>query len=164
MLKELGGIYVTWSDNAGVSEWNLQYRPLNGEWITVVVTGQPEYEISGLVDGEDYEIRVQAVCGLDNLSEWSAILTATASNSGVEDFLTNSVTLYPNPADEVVNVQCKMNNVQSVEVIDVFGKVVNILNVTDNTTRINVSGLASGIYFVRVTTEVGIVTKSFVKR
>ena len=170
MLKELGGIYVTWSDNAGVSEWNLQYRPLNGEWITVVVTGQPEYEISGLVDGEDYEIRVQAVCGPDNLSEWSAILTATASNSGVEDFLTNSVTLYPNPANDVINVQCTMNDVQvkAIEVFDVYGKVVRTeetLRATSlQTVQINVSDFAAGMYFVRVTTEDGVVTKSFVKK
>jgi len=30
-------------------------------------------------------------------------------------------------------------------------------------TRIDVSGLAAGVYFVRVTTEEGVVTKAFVK-
>ena len=30
--------------------------------------------------------------------------------------------------------------------------------------RINVSGLANGMYFVRVTTDEGVVTKTFVKR
>ncbi|MBQ1780279.1 MAG: T9SS type A sorting domain-containing protein [Bacteroidales bacterium] len=40
----------------------------------------------------------------------------------------------------------------------------NTINVIDNTTHINVSGLANGMYFVRVTTEQGMVTKRFVKR
>jgi hypothetical protein len=31
-------------------------------------------------------------------------------------------------------------------------------------TRINVSGLAEGMYFVRVTTDKGTVTKTFVKK
>ena len=75
-----------------------------------------------------------------------------------------NIEVYPNPTKDYVNVQCTMNNVQSVEVIDVYGKVVNSLNVTDNQTRINVSGLAAGMYFVRVTTENGAVTKPFVKR
>ena len=166
-LKELGGIHVTWLDLAGVSEWNLQYRPLNGQWTTVVVTGQPEYHISGLVNGDVYEIRVQAVCGPDNLSEWSAILTATATNSGIEDFLTNSVTLYPNPANDVINVQWTMDNVQLVEVIDVYGKLINTVSTAaalQQPYRINVSGLASGVYFVRVTMGEGVVTKSFVKK
>ena len=59
-----------------------------------------------------------------------------------------------------------MNNVQclGVEVFDVFGKLINTVNVVDNPTRINVSGLANGMYFVRVTTEEGVVTKNFIKR
>ena len=59
-----------------------------------------------------------------------------------------------------------MNNVHclGVEVFDVFGKLISTETVTDNLTRINVAGLASGVYFVRVTTDRGVVTKSFVKR
>ena len=50
------------------------------------------------------------------------------------------------------------------EVYDVYGKLINTVNVIDNPTRINVSGLANGMYFVRVTTEMGAVTKTFVKK
>ncbi|MBO7628850.1 MAG: T9SS type A sorting domain-containing protein, partial [Bacteroidales bacterium] len=70
----------------------------------------------------------------------------------------------PNPAKDVVNVQCTMYNVQSVEVFDVFGKLITTTNDIDNPTRINVNGLADGMYFVRVTTEAGVVTKSFLKK
>ena len=164
-VKDEGGIHVCWTDNANVSQWNLQYRLLNnGEWTTVVVTGSPCYSINGLINDEDYEVRVQAVCAEDNLSEWSEILIATATNSGIDDHLLNSIALYPNPANDVINVQCTMCNVQEVEVIDVYGKVINTVNVTDNPTRINVSGLAAGMYFVRVTTDQGTVTKTFVKK
>ena len=45
-----------------------------------------------------------------------------------------------------------------------YGKVINTLNVMDSPTRINISNLASGMYFVRVTTEEGVVTKPFVKK
>lgn len=165
-LKEAGGIYVIWSDNAGVSEWNLQYRPMNGEWTTVVVTGEPSYSITGLVNGDMYEVRVQAVCGPDNLSEWSAILTATATNSGIEDFLANNVTLFPNPANDVIHVECSLNNLQveMLEVFDVYGKLIRTVGAGDTSRQINVSGLAAGLYFVRVTTDQGIATKSFVKQ
>ena len=165
-LKAEGSIILTWTDNAGVSEWNLQYRPLNGEWITVVVTGSPSYTITGLESGDVYEVHVQAVCGNGVVSEWSSILTATATNSGIEDHLSSRISLYPNPANDVVNIQCTTNNVQilGVEVIDVYGKVINTLNVIENPTRINVSGLATGMYFVRVTTDEGTVTKTFIKQ
>ena len=83
---------------------------------------------------------------------------------GIESLLLNSINLYPNPANDVVNVQCTMYNIQEVEVFDVYGKVINTVNVNDNPTRINISGLANGMYFVRVTTDKGAVTKPFVKR
>jgi len=55
-------------------------------------------------------------------------------------------------------------DVKSMEVYDVYGKLINKVNVVENPTRINVSNLANGIYFVRVTTEEGVVTKQFVKK
>ena len=57
-----------------------------------------------------------------------------------------------------------MYNVQEVEVFDVFGKLVTTTNVIDNPIQINVSSLANGMYFVRVTTDRGTVTKPFVKQ
>ena len=80
------------------------------------------------------------------------------------------VIVYPNPTKDVVNVECTMNNVQcsGIEVIDVYGKVVrNVVGANNDSplqTQINVSGLASGMYFVRVTTDKGMVTRPFVKR
>ena len=73
------------------------------------------------------------------------------------------------------NVQCSMYNVQGskvngqgvgIEIVDVYGKVVTtVVGVNnDSPTQINVSGLAAGMYFVRVTTDRGVVTKPFVKR
>ena len=74
------------------------------------------------------------------------------------------VEVYPNPTKDVVNVQCTMNNVQctGIEIVDVYGKIITTVNQPQ--TQINVSGLAAGMYFVRVTTDRGVVTKPFVKR
>ena len=78
------------------------------------------------------------------------------------------ILVYPNPTKDYINVQCTMNNVQcsGIEVIDIYGKVVRTVvgANNDSPTQINVSGLAAGMYFVRVTTEEGTVTKAFVKR
>ena len=55
----------------------------------------------------------------------------------------------------------------SVEVIDVYGKIVRTVGLPQcdsPTARINVSGLAPGMYFVRVATDKGAVTKAFVKK
>jgi hypothetical protein len=95
----------------------------------------------------------------------------SGDTTGIVNRMESSVTLYPNPAKEILNVQCTMNNVQikAIEVFDVYGNIVRTdvetrCTTSLQTTRINVSGLADGMYFVRVTTEEGMVTKTFVKK
>ena len=161
-------IVVNWDDNPNVGSWNLQYREQNVEDWAYATTLTNSYTINGLLPRTTYEIQVQADCGGDNESEWTASMFETTLGEGLQDHLTQSIILYPNPAKEVVNVQCTMNNgqfeVTGIEVFDVYGKLINTVDVVDNLTRINVSGLADGMYFVRVTTDQGAVTKAFVKR
>ncbi|MBR4647819.1 MAG: fibronectin type III domain-containing protein [Bacteroidales bacterium] len=154
---------VTWNNNASVSNWNIRYRQQNGQW-TSATSSTNQYSVTGLAAETIYEVQVQANCGDNNLSEWSELLTVTTLVDGINSYLLNSISLYPNPANDYINVQCSTFNVQSVEVIDAYGKVINTVNMIDNPARINVSGLANGIYFVRVTTDEGVATKTFVKK
>ena len=94
-------------------------------------------------------------------------------DTGVEDYnLTDDLTVYPNPASDIVNVQCTMKNgqleIESVEILDVCGRLVNTVvganNYSPLQTRINVGNLPAGVYFVRVATEKGMITKPFVKQ
>ena len=94
-------------------------------------------------------------------------------NNGLEDHpLANNMRVYPNPAKNFVNVEFTMNNeqmeVESVEVYDVYGKLMRTGVETNHyspvQTRINVSDFPSGVYFVRVSTEKGMITKPFVKQ
>ena len=163
-------ISIAWDANANVNSWNVQYRPAeNGQWTQVTVNTN-SYTITNLTGKTNYEIQVQANCGDDNLSDWSASITAQTTDVGIVNYLENSITLFPNPANDVVNVQCTMNNVQleGIDVIDVYGKVVRTVvganNYSPMPIRINVSGLANGMYFVRVTTDEGVVTKTFIKK
>ena len=160
-------IAISWNANANAEGYNIQYSPQGGS-ISSASTTTNNYTITGLTPNTTYQIQVQSNCGNSNLSGWSEPITVTTT--GIDNYLLNSITLYPNPAKDVVNVQCTMNNVQlkGIEVIDVYGKVVRTVVETMCTsslqTQINVSGLAAGMYFVRVTTEEGTVTKTFVKK
>ena len=156
-------IAIAWDADANVTSWNIQYRPVGGS-LTTATSNTNSYTITGLTGLTTYEIQVQANCGDGNLSDWTAAITPQTTNVGIANYLENSVVLFPNPANEYIMVQSSRFNVQSVEVIDVYGKVINVMNVTENPTRINVHGLASGMYFVRVTMEEGTVTKTFIKK
>ncbi len=155
-------ITITWNNDANVSSWNIQYRPEGGQ-LSTASTQTNSYTITGLTGGTTYQIQVQANCGDGNLSDWSPAINVTTT--GIENWLESSVNLYPNPAKEYVDIRVDGDlNVTMMEVYDVYGKLINTVNVIDNPTRINVSSLANGMYFVRVTTEKGAVTKTFVKR
>ena len=156
-------IELAW-DNANVNGWNVQWRVGTGTWASAHTTTN-SYTITGLTGLTTYEIQVQADCGDGNLSDWSNSITATTTNVGIENFTDLKVTLFPNPAREYVDIRIDGNaNVTAMEVFDVYGKLINTVNVIDNLTRINVNGLADGMYFVRVTTDNGTVTKTFVKK
>ena len=85
---------------------------------------------------------------------------------GVQDYLEHNLTLHPNPATDVVSVSTGDDNIRvsGVEIYNVYGQLVNTIASTENPMRINVSGLIDGMYFVRVTTDSGVVTKGFVKK
>ena len=55
-------------------------------------------------------------------------------------------------------------SVSSIQLFDAYGKLINTIAGTSIQTRINISGLANGLYFVRVTTDMGTATKTFVKK
>ena len=155
-------ITITWDNNVNVTSWNVRYRPVNGTWASATASSNT-YDITGLTPETQYDIQVQANCGDGNLSDWSASINATTT-VGIENHLLNSISLYPNPANEYIDVRVNELNVTNMEVYDVYGKLISTVNVIDNPTRINVSGLANGMYFVRVTTEQGVATKSFIKK
>jgi len=156
---------VAWTDVAGASQWNVQYALENEDWTTVTVN-TTSYEIPGMQSDINYYIRVQAVCSDSVTSDWSYIMYMSI---GLDSWIANRVTLYPNPAREYVDIRVDGDvNVKGMEVFDVYGKIVRTdvetCHGASPQTRINVSGLADGMYFVRVTTEKGAVTKTFVKK
>jgi len=92
-------------------------------------------------------------------------------DTGVEEHqLSDQVKVWPNPATNVINVQCTMNNEQfevvGMEVYDVYGKVVAVVETCHGASlqEINVRDLAPGLYFIRLITNQGMVTKPFVKK
>lgn len=171
LLRNDASLRVCWNDNAGASQWNLQYRIQNSndEWTSVTVTGEPCHDINELVLYTTYEIRVQAICDVDNLSEWSDILTATTTDNGIDNHLSDKIILFPNPATQFVDIRIDGDgiSVTGMEVYDVYGKRVRTVETdlaSPKQTRISVSDLSAGTYFVRIFTEQGPVTKRFLKQ
>ena len=83
-----------------------------------------------------------------------------------EEFLQASFNIYPNPSKGSFNIEFKdfVNN-YSVEVFDVTGKTIyenNFDQASNLVQTINLENPSSGVYFINVKSDKGIVTKKLV--
>lgn len=84
--------------------------------------------------------------------------TTSLSNN---DFVKDAFSIYPNPVQDVINITTKGNeSIKQVQLLDVQGKEINV---SLNNNQVDVSNLASGMYFIYVETEAGRNALKFVK-
>lgn len=159
---------LTWTqvDDAALS-WIVQYRQSGAtSWLSVPAPIST-ITLTGLSDSTTYEARVVANCVSGVASYPSETITFTTLHDGISNYtLSNAVTLYPNPTPDRVTVTAETQYVQSlrvVELYDAFGKRLSTLDPDGNSVVVDLSGYASGVYFIRVSTEKGTVTKRIVK-
>ena len=82
---------------------------------------------------------------------------------GMEDFLNDKVSIYPNPFDEVVYIESDSSvAIESLKIYSILGQL--ILEKEDNFNQIDVSKLKSGVYFLKLSTTSGNLTKKLVKK
>ena len=70
---------------------------------------------------------------------------------GVEDFSTNSFSIYPNPSNNIFNINVNNINEFEFEVYDITGKtVINKNKVLSSTYQLDMSPYSSGMYFINI--------------
>lgn len=72
----------------------------------------------------------------------------------------NAISVYPNPASNTLNIQLKENTaIQSIRIYNMLGQLV-----LANTNKIiNVSGLKTGTYFIKIISDKGTASSKFIK-
>ncbi|MES2764172.1 MAG: YCF48-related protein [Bacteroidota bacterium] len=92
------------------------------------------------------------------------IKTTNLAVSVPEKELTNTISLYPNPATNKLNISLSGKAVKqtAVHIYDLQGKELMTSILDENQTTLNVEALQSGLYFVKITTEQGSETKKLV--
>ena len=81
---------------------------------------------------------------------------------GVEE-LTSSFNIYPNPVSDMLFIETEVE-IEEVYIFDIYGRRQELSVISCQPSAIDVSGLNSGVYFVKVVTSEGEVVKRFIKK
>lgn len=101
----------------------------------------------------------QFVLNLDDVTVTNATVNTNPGVGIAEN--NNTVSIFPNPATTVLNVNAEGYN--TVEIVNLLGQTVYTANATSNM-QINVSNLNNGVYFVRMNGANGTATQKFIKK
>jgi len=164
---------VNWNNQICNSGYKMQYRKQGTtSWTTknpaINVTSS---NITGLASNTIYEWKVATNCANSNSqnnSGYAALQTFTTAlrlsdNDEAENYIPLSI--YPNPAGEMITVTVNVKDAQFIEVQDPMGRILidEKISDQDNLHKLNIGSLPSGIYLVTVKTSSGILQKPFVK-
>ena len=63
---------ITWTAGGSETAWNLQYKAAtDNEWGAIIPVTTNTYHLSGLTPETTYQVRLQAVCGNSETSDWT---------------------------------------------------------------------------------------------
>lgn len=99
---------------------------------------------------------------LDNNLASSWVPSTSALGTAEFNLAGTTFTVYPNPATNLVTIKGQLN-IDKIELFDVYGQFVKMMEVHANEVQSDISDLAIGMYFVKVYTSSGITTGKLMK-
>ena len=117
--------------------WALSYNQ-NIAQITVLVPGSATLSVYAINE-----------CGQSQPTSMQVTYS-----TGINDVDGYSVTVYPNPTTDMVNVQLTMNNEQlfggEIQLLDMYGKLLNRWEMNGNDMQLDLSSYAAGVYMLKL--------------
>ena len=81
--------------------------------------------------------------------------------TNTEDFDISEIQIYPNPATSILNIVSE-ENIESVEILNISGQIVNYKTVSNNIAKVDISALSSGVYFAKIYFFDNVLVRKFV--
>jgi hypothetical protein len=77
------------------------------------------------------------------------------------DFDSERIAIYPNPTNSDIYLNFKSLNISKIQIVNSIGQ--NIKTINNDFESINIADLSSGIYILKINTELGMINKKIVK-
>ena len=84
-----------------------------------------------------------------------------AGKTGISETEAGKINIYPNPVKDELTIENGELTIKKITIADLSGKSIQQINGSQK--QINVSVLAKGIYFVKIETDKGVVTRKLIK-
>ena len=115
-----------------------------------VATGITNASATGLDPETPYDIYVQTNCTSNTSSDWEGPLNFTTETLSIDNYSELSeLKFYPNPVSSILNLESN-HELKSIEIFDLLGKKVKEIKLQNTITKINMSSLEKGTYFLKV--------------
>ncbi len=97
-----------------------------------------------------------------NFQDLSGTLTPCSNSSGIEDFFAEQISIFPNPANEVLSVDLKENISGTASILNFLGALVKTAQLTPGVNAISIFELPNGFYLIQISTRKGIINNKLI--
>jgi hypothetical protein len=133
------------TDNCGLSDTTLSQINFTTEDIGMVNIDVIVSDVNGNSTSKTAEINVNEQTDIIHLAK-------------------NNIQIYPNPADSKLKITSKNLDIKRLTIIEPTGKILYSTKSFRNRDIINLEKYNSGIYFIRIETDKGIVIRKIIKK
>lgn len=154
-IENYSAIWDIWVDGIGSIDWQGLFNPL----VTYEELNGDNYHL-GLFCHNDTTLFYNPPCPY--FYTFGCYLETSVMS--FEDIF-NDISIYPNPAQNQVTIDCQEQKIKDVEIINIIGKVLKRIEIQNNSHFVvDMSDQSAGIYLLKLTTDEGVVTKKIIKQ
>ena len=163
------GITVDATDNVYVTD--AEDNRIRKITIAGMVSTLAGSGIGGFADGIGTTAQFINPCGV-TVDAVGSVFISDATNHRIRkitnslstaDYNQNQVLIYPNPVSSIINIDLGDSIASKVILFDMNGRVMQTENIV-NSSGIEISNLANGMYLMQITTDKGVVSKKIMKK
>jgi hypothetical protein len=122
------------------------YLSAFGMWTEIQTTLDTTKTYTWWANGAGFplaEVTVDYYTDIAKTATWLKV----APTVGVNEYANAmDVTVYPNPAQNILYISAKAEKVNSIQLFDITGKLINTISITNDISTIDVSAYANGLY------------------
>ena len=157
---------ITWNQEPNTaSSWTVLYKQTAASAWETATANAMTYTLSGLNAETQYDVQVMANCDNGMQSAASETIHFTTIAVGINNYVLDAAfSVYPNPTNGQFTIYNEQYTINSVSVYDVYGKLISTTKVEDTHVTLDINTYADGVYFARILTDKGVVTKRIVKK